>query len=232
VVESQYVTSTRALVDSLAEQELLERMLDATKPPVPREREFRGLDFLLFTPFRYPPLRHGSRFGTRRERGIWYGSETLRAALAEVAYYRLVFFEGSEADLLPSTTALSAFQARVRTGAGIDLTAPPFDAWRGHISSPSRYRDSQRLGAEMRASGVEAFRYVSARDPDHGVSVGLFTPAAFGASRPRRASETWRCTVTAARDVEMVRHDVVDVRRYLFRRAVFLVGGELPAPAL
>jgi hypothetical protein len=219
-------------VDSLAEQELLERLLDATKPPVPEGREFRGLDFLLFTPFRYPPLRRGSRFGTRQERGIWYGSEGLRTALAEVAYYRLVFFEGTEADLLPSTTALSAFQARVRTGAGVDLTAPPFDAHRARISSPSRYRDSQRLGAEMRAGGVEAFRYRSARDPRGGVNVGLFTPAAFAAPRPRRASETWRCTVTLSRDVEMVRQDVVDVRRYLFPRAAFLVRGELPAPAV
>jgi hypothetical protein len=232
VVESQHVSSTRPLVDSLAEQEVLERLLDATKPPVPGGREFRGLDFLLFTPFRYPPLPHGSRFGTRSERGIWYGSEEVRTALAETAYYRLVFFEGTAARILPSATGLSAFRASVRTSAGVDLTAPPFDAHRARISSPSRYGDAQRLGAEMRAAGVEAFRYPSARDPRGGVNVGLFTPAAFAAKRPRGASETWRCTVTAAGDAELVRQDLVAVRRYLFPRSAFLVRGKLPAPAV
>jgi hypothetical protein len=232
VVESQYITSTRPLVDSLAEQELLERLLDATKPPVPAGREFRGLDFLLFTPFRYPPLRHGSRFATRRERGLWYGSEEVRTALAETAYYRLVFLEGTEARLLPLATSLSAFRAKVRTAAGIDLTAPPFDAFRARISSPSRYADAQRLGAEMRAAGVEAFRYRSARDPRGGTNVGVFTPAAFASRRPAGPSETWRCTVNAAGDVEVARQDVVDVRRWLFPRAGFLVRGRLPAPAL
>ena len=64
VVESQHLFSTRKLVDSDAEQALLEELIEEVKPPtgVPA-----GLHYLLFTPFRYPPLRHGSRFGTRAE---------------------------------------------------------------------------------------------------------------------------------------------------------------------
>jgi hypothetical protein len=232
VVEPQHMSSTRPLVDSLEEQELLEQLIDTAKPPLEAGPLFRGLDFLLFTPFRYPPLRHGSRFGTRRERGIWYGSEAVRTALAETAYYRLVFVEGTEADLLPLTTALSAFQARVHTAKGVDLAAPPFDRHRGLISSPSRYDISQELGSEMRADGIEAFRYPSARDPEGGANVGLFSPAAFASRRPRAASESWTCTVTASRNVEMVRRDVVDVRRYLFPRSIFLVKGRFPTPAL
>src|SRR5260370_1119544 len=89
-------------------------------PPslAPRRAAGAGLDSLLFTPFRYPPLRHGSRFGSRYERGIWYGAETLRTAFAEVAYYRLLFLEGTEADLGLLQTDLSAFSVRVRTHRG------------------------------------------------------------------------------------------------------------------
>src|SRR5207245_1032206 len=95
-VEAQHQVSTRKLVDTLEEQALLEELIDRAKPP----DSTRGrLHYLLSTPFRYPPLRHGSRFATRQERSLWYGSETRRTAFAEVAYYRLVFLEGTRADL-------------------------------------------------------------------------------------------------------------------------------------
>jgi hypothetical protein len=42
---------------------------------------------LLTTPFRYPPLRHGSRFGSRQYRGIFYGSRSRSGCLVEGAYY-------------------------------------------------------------------------------------------------------------------------------------------------
>ena len=66
-VEGQHVISTRKLVDTDDEQRVLEELLEGSKPPLrPDESE---LHYLLFTPFRYPPLRWGSRFGTRAERG-------------------------------------------------------------------------------------------------------------------------------------------------------------------
>ena len=88
VVEAQHQVSTRKLVDSADEQILLEELIDRAKPPYTTPAR---LHYLLATPFRYPPLRHGSRFGRRHERGIWYGSSTRRAAFAEISYYRLLF---------------------------------------------------------------------------------------------------------------------------------------------
>src|SRR3954468_13479640 len=120
VVEAQHQLSTRKLVDSAEEQMLLEDLIDQAKPPSAAPRK---MHYLLSTPFRYPPLRHGSRFGTRFERGIWYGSETLRTAFAEVAYYRLLFLEGTSAELGTITTQHTAFQVAARTPRGIDLTA-------------------------------------------------------------------------------------------------------------
>jgi hypothetical protein len=184
---------------------------------------------LLSTPFRYPPLPHGSRFGARHERGIWYGAETQRALFAEVAYYRLVFLDASRADFGALTTWHTAFSIRIRTSRGVDLTRPPFDAHRPVIASPTGYGESQALGAAMRAGGVEAFRYPSARDRG-GVNVGVFTPVVFGAARPRNM-ETWHCTATRDR-IEVVRRDFFDALAFTFRREEFLVDGKLPVPAL
>src|SRR5215831_671335 len=111
-VEAQHQVSTRKLVDSVEEQMLLEELIDHVKP---RDVTLGRLHYLLATPFRYPPLPHGSRFGGRHEPGIWYGSETRRTMFAEVAYYRLVFLDGTRADLGVITTQLTAFGVRAHS---------------------------------------------------------------------------------------------------------------------
>ena len=227
VVEAQHRISTRKLVDSAEEQELLEELLEQVKPP---DATGGRIHYLLFTPFRYPPLRHGSRFGARHERGIWYGSEERRTAFAEVAYYRLLFLAGTRARLGVLTTSLTAFTVRMKSSRAIDLVAPPFDAHLGSIASPTSYEASQTLGRAMRVAGVELFRFPSARDVEHGVNVGAFVPAVFGRARPQRF-ETWHCTLTADR-VELSRADFLRRERFDFPREQFLIQGELPAPAL
>jgi hypothetical protein len=226
-VEAQHQVSTRKLVDTAAEQELLEELIEATKPPdITRGR----VHYLLSTPFRYPPLRHGSRFGGRYERGIWYGSEEQRTLFAEVAYYRLLFLDGTHADLGAVATQLTAFTARVSTARGIDLVKPPFAAHRATIASPVSYDATQALGAAMRAAAVEAFRSPSARDTRGGVNVGVLSPAAFGRSQPK-GLETWHCTATRDR-VELVKRDYFAKRSFAYAREGFLVDGRLPAPAV
>jgi hypothetical protein len=229
LVEAQHLVSTRRLVDSAEEQALLESVLEKSKPTLPAEPEFAGLHFLLTTSFRYPPLRHGSRFATRVERSLWYGAKELRTAFAEAAYYRLVFLEGPRTDLGRLDVELSAFRVRVRTPRGVDLTAPPFAAHADRISSPTRYDWSQALGAAMRAAGVEAFRYRSARDPGGGTSVALFSPRAFAAKRPE-TPQTWMCSATRER-VEFQRKDFFEREVLAFERGTFLVAGNLPQPA-
>lgn len=225
VVEAQHQVSTRKLVDSDAEQQLLEQMIDAVKPP---DRTRGRLHYLLFTPFRYPPLRHGSRFGARTDPSLWYGSETLRTAFAEVAYYRLLFLEGTRADLGSLDTELTVFRAAVRTARGIDLTIPPFAAHQQVLASRTRYMETQALGASMRAAGVEAFRYLSARDVESGINVGVLAPAAFGRRQPRDL-QTWQCVATREA-VELVARDYFRHSTYVFPRGDFLVDDVLPVP--
>ena len=228
-VEAQHHISTRKLVDSRAEHELLEDLIDRVKPPlVPAAA--RRLHYLLFTPFRYPPLPHGSRFGTRHEAGIWYGSDSLATAFVEVAYYRMLFLEASHVDLGAVITELTSFRVNARTVRGVDLTRPPFASHRPTIASPVSYTAAQSLGLAMREAGVEMFRYPSARDPAGGSNVGVFTPGVFGRSRPRDL-QTWHCTATRDR-VELAKRDYFGRDAQSIDRATFLVDGRLPAPAL
>ena len=81
----------------------------------------------------------------------------------------------------------------------------------------------------MRADGVEAFVYASARDPEAGLNVGLFVAAALPSRRPA-APETWRCIAT--RDgVEVVKEDVFRPASFTYPRQAFEVDGRLPSPA-
>jgi len=230
VVEAQHQVSTRKLVDSAEEQILLEELIDRAKPPYTTPPPPR-LHYLLATPFRYPPLRHGSRFGRRHERGIWYGSETRRAAFAEVAYYRLLFLEGTSAPLDLVETQLTAFTVRVRSPRGIDLTMPPFEGYKRAIASPTKYDTTQPLGSAMRDAAIELFRFPSAREPG-GVNIGVFDPSVFGNSKPR-GFETWHCSATRSQ-VELAKRDFSSWARetFSFQRQAFLVNGALPAPGL
>lgn len=226
LVESQEQVATNQLVSSLERQAVLEDLLEATKPRLRKGTE--SLHYLLATPFRYPPLKHGSRFGTRSEPSLFYGSLATGTVLAEAAYCRFVFWHGmARPPAGKLDTQHTLFGAAYRTGQGLQLQAPPFAEHRAALASPSDYCSSQALGAAMRAAGIEAFEFVSARDPQGGINVALFIPRAFAKKEPV-SQEAWLCELTAervrfraARDRDI--HD--------FPLARFQVAGRLPWPA-
>jgi hypothetical protein len=177
-------------------------------------------------------LRHGSRFGAKNEPGIWYGSEELRTVFAEKAYYRFVFLSGPKVDLSPIAVEQTAFRVDLDSRKGIDLTHPPFDAHRASISSKTSYQISQALGRAMRAEGVEAFRYKSARDRDGGANLALFNPKAFARANPR-SPQTWLC-ISEQKKVSFTQKHAFHApsAAFEFERSDFEVAGQLPAPAL
>jgi hypothetical protein len=229
VVESQEQVATTRLVDTSEEQSQLEGLLEKTKPPMPRHAE--RYDYLIWTPFRYPPLPHGSRFGGRAERGLFYGALSLDAALAECAYYRLVFLSGMASPLPVErmTTEHASFQARVDAANGVALEGEPFIPHAVRISDPTRYEASQSLGRAMRDAGVEAFTYLSARHAD-GINAGVFELPAIKSRKPEHMRH-WLCT-TMAETVSFIRLHGRDEAPYTFQRAQFLVNDVLPRPAL
>lgn len=188
-VEAQHQTSTRRLVDTAVEQERLEQLLEQTKPVYPAGSE--RLDFLLASPFRYGNP-NGSRFRAGGQRwGVFYAGETVRVALAEVAYHRMRFFLASTGTPLPRQSAtLSVFSVRYRTPAGLDLSRPPFDEQRGQLTDPDDYSFTQAMGKKASGGGVIALRYCSARAPEPEHCVALLDVSAFVDNRPR-ARQTW-----------------------------------------
>jgi hypothetical protein len=178
------------LVDSLDEQAILEAELDNSKPAVPAS--CRGRHFLLATPFRYAPYPHGSRFRRARQRdGAFYCAERVETAVAETAFYALLFFLSSPGTPLPTNPLeRSAFRVPIRTGRALDLTIPPLDANRDAWTHPTDYTHCQDLGDMARSAGIEAIRYESIRDPDRGANLVLLSPAALAATTPE-AIQTW-----------------------------------------
>ena len=195
-MEGQHLVSTRKIVDSNVEQRLLEELIEATKPAVPEG--CRGLDYLLSTPFRYRPGYRGSRF--RRPgamAGVFYAAEQPETAVAEMAFYRLLFFAESPATPWPvNPSEYTGFSASVRTDRALDLTRPPLDADRATWVDPIDYAGCQALAEDAREAGAEVLRYESVRDPGAGACSAVLTCSAFAEPHPLD-TQTWRIGVGA-----------------------------------
>jgi hypothetical protein len=195
IVEAQHVVSTMALVDTLEEQALLEQVLEDSKPRVPED--CRDLHYLLFTPFRYgAPYPRGSRF--RRvgvTPGVFYASMQSTTAVAEMAFWRLLFYAESPATPWPANPGeYTAFSVRFSAGKGLDLTRPPLNRDAEKWTDPTDYSHCQALADAARSAQVQVLRYQSARAP--GLNVALLTCAAF-ASREPNDLHRWRIQVGA-----------------------------------
>ena len=227
IVESQEQIATLSLVDDLAEQAILEDLLEQTKPPLPAGAE--RLHYLLSTPFRYPPLRHGSRFGQRFEPSLFYGARRLPTLLAEAAYYRFVFWTAM-AEPPPSgrlRTQHSVFRARFHGDHGVRLQAPPCADHTAVLRHPTDYGPTQRLGSALRKAGIDAFEFPSARAHDAGLNIALFHPTALVSRRPLGLSR-WLCE-TRAEQVTFAPEAAPDLHRFALDD--FAVHGQLPLPA-
>ncbi|MGL6162670.1 RES family NAD+ phosphorylase [Microbulbifer sp.] len=223
IVESQRQVATVAITSSLESQAVLEELLEThSKPPLPPAAA--DLHYLLGSPFRYPPLLWGSRFGRRFEPGIFYGAVQIGTALAECAFYRFVYLSGMETPP-PNRidTQHTAFTLRYSCERAVLLQQPPFNRYPS-LSSPESYRDSQALGSEMRGRGVQLAQYVSARDWRGGINVAIFDPTALVSRRPAR--ETGIYSQATIERVEFK----VGSRLYQFVRSQFEVDGRLPMP--
>jgi len=204
------------LTDSLEEQELLEAVLEDSKPAVPPP--VRRLHYLLATPYRYRP-HIGSRFRAALEPGVWYGAEALRTALAEKSYWRLRFLLDSPGTPELKPVPHTAFQAAVRSRAALDLTRSPFVRERTAWTQRSDYQCTQEFAALARTAHIELIRYESVRDPEHAACAAVLDPAAFGRGKPH-GLETW--FIAAARSRVRCALQGSDVPQYEFAAAQLL----------
>lgn len=229
IVEAQHINATRSLVDTDEEQEILEDLLENNKPTIELKNKTQ-YHYLLFSPFRYPPLPHGSRFASRFEPSLWYGSIELKTALAETAYYRLYFLNGTSAKLEIINSWFTSYQASIKTTRGLDLTKNVFNAYRNKLSSPTEYSYSQEFGQAMRAHFVEAFAFYSARSKSNGVNIGVYTLNAFSKKKPLTNSyQCWQ-SKTTPQGVDFIASGIKDSDSFYFNISDFIVDGTFPIP--
>lgn len=195
MVETQEYAATLGLVDSSDEQFRLEQLLDEVKPRYRPGTE--KMDFLLKTAFRYPPLRFGSRFGTRLMPSYFYASEEPQTALAETAYYRFLFLQDMQIpypDQFQSQHCL--FSVAVSTKACLDLLDPVFANCQAQLNSPTSYQLSQAVGSWAHQRGdIEVIRFQSARRPlsaSPHVNLAIAKSAALASPRPI-SQQSWLC---------------------------------------
>jgi hypothetical protein len=198
VVEAQHHVSTLKLVDSVAEQEVLEDLIETAKPPLPPE--CRDLYYLLSTPFRYGAVYPaGSRF--RRAgmtEGVFYASDTPQTAVAEIAFYRLLFFaESPNTPWAANPAEYTAFSAKYATKKAIDLTKGKYNADRARWMHVTDYGHCQAFAAAARAAKIEVIRYTSVRDPRQGMNLALLTCRAFASPKPID-QQTWHIRLSDA----------------------------------
>lgn len=197
LVEAQHVVSTLSLVDNLDEQNLLEDILEETKPPVPAE--CRHLDYLLSTPFRYRPYPYGSRFRKAGlTPGVWYGAERPETAVAEMVFYRFLFYAESPDTPFPDNPAdYTAFCVGVGTEDALDLTTGTLAEYHEAWIDPTEYSACQDLAEAARATGAEIIRFQSVRDPDKGANLAVLTCGAFQDAAPVDR-QSWRIRISTS----------------------------------
>lgn len=194
VVETQYKAATMRLTDTLDEQRILEIVLEESKPALPDD--CAHLDFLLATPFRYAPYPYGSRFRRADQPdGAFYGAEAVDTAIAEAAFYRLLFYvESPEAKLPANAVEHTAFHVPCRTARHLDLTVSPLRRDEATWMHPTHYAPCQELADAARDADIEVIRYRSVRDPAHRANVAILTCHAFAAPEAQ-GRQTWHVYV-------------------------------------
>lgn len=193
LVEAQHRVSTLKLVDTLAEQALLEQVIEAQKPALPAA--CRDLDYLLSAPFRYRPYPRGSRFrAAGLTPGVWYGAKAVATALAEMIFYRLLFYAESPGTRPPDNAAdYTAISARIATPLALDLTQGALRS-AGDWTHLTDYTAPQALAQAAQAAGVGLICYTSVRDPAKGINLAVLSCATFAALAPVER-QIWRIRV-------------------------------------
>lgn len=225
MVENQEEIATTVITANSDEQTILEDLLEQSKPV--QSEHLSRRHYLIKTPFRYPPLRHGSRFGASWEPSLFYGATKKQTVLAEVAFYRFLFLADVEnPDALTKhnlQSSHSVFYISAHSEKSIQLTQPPFSSHKGEISAADSFSVSQQLGKDMREAGIELFSFYSARMPGE-INGAAFIHSAIKSNQPKEI-EHWQCLTQSQR---VVFHNAETKSLQEFSFAQFCQDGELP----
>lgn len=140
---------------------------------------------LLDKPFRRRSTGNATRFGAAGNDvpGVYYASQELGTAAAEMAFYRLLAVVEAGLDAL-GAQAFSGHKVPYQTTRGVDITAPPFDAHREAWERPDDYRDTLALAQVALGAGTEIIQFTSVRDPERRTNLAVFARRALTADQP------------------------------------------------
>jgi hypothetical protein len=197
MVETQEAAATTNIVDNLDEQFLLEQLLDEVKPPY--RNETKELHYLISTPFRYPPLLHGSRFGDTLSPSYFYASEDVNTVLAESAYYRFIFLDDMKTPYLDTIKSEHmTFSVKVDTHNMCDLTSLSDIEVATAITSPFDYRLTQQFGNTIiNKYNCDVIRFLSARTTKV-INLAISDPKAIKSKSPSNNID-WLCLTTPSK---------------------------------
>ncbi len=227
IVESQELVATMQLIDTLDEQAILEQAIEASKPTLPEHAKDATRHYLLTTLFRYPPLKHGSRFGRRHEPSLFYASHDLDAALSESAFYSFYFMSRTETPFDGViNNKKTSFSVAITTENYADLCALDDTGIQAKLQHKSDYSYPQGVGTFMRDEGIDVFSYFSTRHPK-GKNLGIYYLNALKGS----PQEELHWMVKQNRNTIMyICPSMTDLNRE-FTSDKFCVNGKLPYPS-
>ncbi|GAC17569.1 RES family NAD+ phosphorylase [Paraglaciecola arctica] len=224
MVETQEYAATTSLVDDLEEQAILEQILDDFKPQYADDTQ--NLHYLISTPFRYPPLQYGSRFGAITEPSYFYASESIQTCLAEAAFYRFYLIDGTETPF-PKViqSEHSLFFVRVSSTNTLDLTQIADSEIQNQLTDPASYSITQKVGLQARQDGADLLRYFSARSQEQGINVAIDNHTIIQSEKPEDKVE-YICQLDPQTGI--LRFSQPRTFPVMFTREQFLLDGNLP----
>lgn len=224
MVETQEYAATTSLVDDLEEQAILEQILDDFKPSYADDTQ--DLHYLISTPFRYPPLKYGSRFGAMTEPSYFYASEAVSTCLAEAAFYRFYLIDGTETPF-PKViqSEHSLFFVQVISTNTLDLTQISDTDIQKQLTDPQSYSMTQQVGQNARKGGADLLRYFSARSQEQGINVAIDNHTVIQSEKPEDKVE-YICQLDPQTGI--LRFSQPRTFPAMFTREQFLLDDKLP----
>jgi hypothetical protein len=148
----------------------------------PKDRVYGPGAGYVMAPFAYPSP-DGTRFGppamTAGSFGVYYAARDETTAIAEVKHHRVAFLEAAKATA--QDLDFEVLNAPVTGSQFFDLRDKERDF--KDVYSPTDYKSSQRLGAELRERGADGICYDSVRR-EGGECVAVFRPRCVGPCKP------------------------------------------------
>lgn len=218
IVESDLHIATVKITESLEDQMRLEELLDTIKPKATNQTKH----YLLTTPFRYPPLKHGSRYGSRAMKSFFYGSLKPETCLVECAYYRFLFLD----DLtLPFDEPLNnnflLFSCSVASLKGLDLTTAHYQGLKARLINRNDYTLTQKIGQwAVIEHDFNLIKFPSARH-QNGINFAIAEIKCIKSRKPKIHSRL-ACVSTPKQIIFQFQDQLIKIPKTVMKQAVSL----------